>query len=110
MTRLLVAGILFAAALLPAGCQDKKAPTQALATAGRQALPVTDFETKVRGKTATEVVSAIGDPDQRIEIIPNRKEEWTYASIAVNPNTNKPYVAAKLTLENNRVAKIEYVE
>jgi hypothetical protein len=109
MYRLLSVGLLCAAVLLPAGCQDKKttAPLGAAAgTAGRKSYDRGEFEKMVIGKSVNEVITALGQPDQRVPA--GNKEEVTYASIS--KNGAKTDLAAHIHFENGRATKVEYVE
>jgi len=109
MYRLLSVGLLCAAALLPAGCQDKKttAPLGASAgTANRKTYPREEFEKMVKGKSAQEVVAALGQPDYKVQTVP--KEEWKYAYITTNGDKKDAW--AQLNFDGGHVATVTYAE
>ncbi len=110
MYRILVACLLAAFVLVPVGCQNKgKSGGQAaLTTAGRQTMSREDFEKAVKGKTAAEVVKAVGEPDRKMPT--GNKEEWRWASLTKNGNATKPDIAAVAYFENGRVARVEFVD
>ena len=109
MSRFAIACVTFAAVVMAVGCQDKKTTQGGGVTTGsRQALSRSDFEAKVKDKSAREVVAAFGEPDRRVPA--GNREEWTYANVTMNPATNKPDIATKVIFTNQKVTKVEYVE
>jgi hypothetical protein len=108
MRRLLVALLLPALFLAYTGCQDKSKSSAgaSAATGGRKTMSRADFEKAVMGKSAKEVVDLVGAPDTKGAA--DKIEVWTWASLTTNGA--KTDVSVKVTLENGRVTKVDYIE
>jgi hypothetical protein len=102
MYRVFVPFVLVAFVLVPAGCQNKgkTAGQAALTTAGRKTMSREDFEKAVKGKTAAEVVAALGQPDTKVSAA--NSEEYTYAAITTKAPGAKPDVATVVRFKNGR--------
>ena len=108
MYRVLVALLLAAFAIVPAGCQNKSKSggTAASQTAGRKTMTREEFEKAVKGKTTAEVIALLGNPDQRVPA--GNNEEFTYAAITKEPGASKPDLAAKVFFEKGRQVRVEF--
>jgi outer membrane protein assembly factor BamE (lipoprotein component of BamABCDE complex) len=94
---------------LSLGCDNKKTTAGGTSTtAGRKQMSRDDFEKLVKGKTANEVIAAVGQPDQKLPVSFKTEENWMYIGATVDPSTNKPDLKATVTVDKGHVLKVEF--
>ncbi len=83
MCRILIACVLFCAT----GCMDKGTNAGGSATTAAKLPTREEFKAKVMGKTADEVIAAIGRPDSTDERLGSSM--WSYRDLCYDPISGK---------------------